>query len=208
MLRTTTTSLRQQLVDDRFDARHERRVDRERSLRAGVIAPAHRQSHRREAGRRRLVDEVVGDGEAPRAFGGRLEHVAEVHAASDRGRGRRGARGRTGRGVVRHRWIRTDVRNVLCGSGCARGAAAGTCARHEQGDGRQHGTTNGHPAAQVHERHSRSDLRERRRTEDESVMADTLSLYCGSAESVFQSGSLMNAAHAASRAAMSVKVSM
>jgi hypothetical protein len=41
-----------------------------------------------------------------------------------------------------------------------------------------------------------------------SEIAETLSLYCGSPDSVFQSGSALNAFHAASRTVMSAKVSM
>src|SRR6478736_9168181 len=56
----------QQLVDDGLDPLHEGRIDGERRLRAGVIAPAHGQPHRPEACRRYLVDEIISDGEAPR----------------------------------------------------------------------------------------------------------------------------------------------
>ena len=106
-------SLRQQLVDHAVDSREERRVDRERRFGVRVVAPAYGQPHRLEARRRGLVDEVVGHGEAPRAFGWRLEHVAEVHAAAERGGGRRSAGGCTGRCVVRHRRVRADVGDGL-----------------------------------------------------------------------------------------------
>ena len=120
-------SLRQQPVDDGVDAREKRRIDRERCLGARVIAPANRQPHRLESRRRSLVDEVVRHGEAPRAFGGRLEHVAEVHAAAEGCGGRRGAGGCTGWCVVRHRGKRGDVgAGLRRGDGGGAGSRAGT----------------------------------------------------------------------------------
>src|SRR5262249_32308089 len=121
---------------DRLDARHECRVDRERRLDAGVITPPHGQPNGREACGGRLVDEVVGDGQSPRTFGGRLEHVTEVDATADRGRGsdrvRRCARWR----VVRHWRVFVDVGNTL-GGWCSAAGAPGACAEDKRCGGDQ-----------------------------------------------------------------------
>ena len=98
-------ALGEQLVDNRFDPREERRVDRERRRRRRMVAPAHRQPHRGEACRGRDVDKLVPHGQGapghPHAFLGSLQHVAEVHAAAHRrgrGPGRAGPPGRAGTG--------------------------------------------------------------------------------------------------------------
>ncbi len=86
---------REQALHDVVDAGHEHGVDGGLRVHAGVVAPAHGQAHAAHAlgvapaaRARRVADQrdvAVVDAQVPRAFGGGVEHVAEVDAAAEAG---------------------------------------------------------------------------------------------------------------------------